>query len=304
MKNLSITALALPFVLVSLTGCGKVAPPGKTVLILEADGDTQIINQGVYRPWGRDKLYFVDKKLNSFAEDMNILCADDINMAVDVKATMSFRVDESTIDFIRTKVPSQPSGTGDEVKGQELSIDRFYEMVIRDIVRSSARNAVSKLTTDDIRPNREVLEQQIVADVRRRVKELSYPIDVSAVLISNIEYPETVTRMREAIKSAQLDEQKQAAVDQMRIAQAKRDVAIEQERAKVTIVEAQARADSNKIMSESLTPEFLQWRQMEMTQEMARSVGTGAGSTVYVMPYDAIGPSTSSQLMLQKSLQR
>ena len=297
MKHLLLALTACVF----LSGCGKVVPPGKTILILKPSGVTAIVDQGVYRKWGRDKIYFVDKKLNSFAEDMQILCADDVNMAVDVKAVMSFRVDADTVEFIRNKVPSFRVDQG-EITGQELSIDRFYEMAIRDIIRSSSRNVISKLTTDDIRPNREALEREIATNVRTRIEGMGYPIDVSAVLISNIEYPESVTRMREEIKRAQLEEQKQAAIDQMEIAKAKREVVIEQERAKVTIVSAQAAADKNRIMSESLTPAFLRLRQIEMAEELGRTIGTGGANTVYVMPYEAIGPGTMGQAMLQETM--
>ncbi|UDQ97078.1 hypothetical protein AAEX28_08510 [Lentisphaerota bacterium WC36G] len=55
-----------------LTGCGKVVPPGTTVIILTPNGESKIIKSGVYRGWGRDKVYFVDTKLKSYSK--NFVC--------------------------------------------------------------------------------------------------------------------------------------------------------------------------------------------------------------------------------------
>lgn len=288
---------------VMLTGCGKVVPPGKTVIVLKPNGDTKVIDKGVYKKLGRDRVYFVDKKLRSFEEDMQVLCADDINMAVDVKAVMSFAVSDAGIDFIREKVPSQQVTSGD-VQGQELSLDKFYAMAVRDIVRSSARNTVSAYQTDDIRPNRQKLEKDIAQTVKQRVAELGYPINVSAVLISNIDYPQSVTAMREQIKQAQLEDQRSAALAEAKLAEAERQVLVETELAKVRMVRAQAQADENLILTESLTPQFLQWRQYEVMEQVGGWLADGTSNTVFMMPYEAMGAPIAQTVMMRESMDK
>lgn len=276
------------FALSGLTGCtgcvGTVCPPGKTVIILHADGSSDIVDKGVYKYWGRDKLYFVDGRLKGFKEPMKILCEDDINMDVDVKATMCFQVQKESIDFIKSKVKPKRIEQGD-VAGFELSLDEFYMMVVSDIVRGTSRNIISKYMTDDIRPNREKIEADIDAGIRKRLSELKYPIHVSAILLSNIDYPQSVTDTRQRIKQAQLKDQEQAALAEARLAEAQRQVAIEQELAKVRMVKAQAQADENTILTTSLTPEFLMWRQFEVMELTAARLAEGQSNTVFMMPY-------------------
>ena len=73
-----------------VSGCGSVVPPGTTVIILKPKGKPIVKHEGVYYAWGRDKKYSVDTKLKSYAKDLKILCADDINMDVSVKWVGSF----------------------------------------------------------------------------------------------------------------------------------------------------------------------------------------------------------------------
>lgn len=273
-----LLSVLLPF---ALLGCGETVPAGKTVIILKPSGQSAIHEKGVYKAWGRDKAYFVDQKLKSFTEKMNILCGDDINMKVDVKAVLSFDVTKDSIAFIQKKVPTVKVAGGKF----ELSLDHFYKMAVTDIIRGSARNTISPLETDDIRPNRQKLEAEIQELVANRIKELGYPLNLSAVLISNIDYPKTVQDMREKIKEAQLRDQERAAEAEAQLAEAQRQVAIEQEKAKVRMIKARAQADENEILSSSLTPEFLMWRQMEVLELTAGRLAAGKSNTVFMMPF-------------------
>ena len=297
----NLLAAAALVAAVSLTGCGSVTPPGKTVIILTPDGESKVITDGVYRAWGRDKLYFVDGKLKSYEEQMKILCTDDINMDVDVKTIMCFNVTKESIEFIKSKVPSSRVDEGD-VTGYQLSLDKFYDMAVTDIVRSSARNIVSTYITDDIRPNRVAIEAAISAEVMRRLGELNYPLTISAVLVSNIDYPDSVKTMRNDIKRAQLEDQKSAALAEAMLAQMQREAGIEVERAKVRMIKAQAQADENQILTGSLTPEFLMWRQYEVMEMTAAALAEGTSNTVFMMPYSAINPDTLNTAMIRDSI--
>ncbi len=285
-----------------LFGCGEVPPPGKTAIILSADGKSRIVERGVFRAYGRDKLYWVDQKLQSYTEKMEILCADDINMTVDIKCILSFEVTKDSIEFIKKKVPAVPVDPNDSGEGMQLSLDQFYKMTVSDVVRGSARNTISPYITDDIRPSRQKLEAEIHALVLKRMKELKYPLKVSAVLIANIDYPQSVKDMRERIKQAQLRDQESAANAEAQLAEAKRQVAIEQELAKVRMIKAQAQADENTILSSSLTPPFLKWRGYEVMETVAGKLAAGESNTVFMMPYEAMSRDVLNSAMIKQSV--
>lgn len=283
----------------ALAGCGSVVPPGKTVIIRKPSGETKIVEKGVYKSWGRDRLYFVDGKLKSFNENgMKILCADDINMDIDVKILLSFTVDESSIEFIQSKVPATKVDDGD-VKGFELSLTRFYAMAVQPIVRAATRTVISPYITDDIRPNRELIAAEIDALVRSQIIDLGYPLQISAVLLSNIDYPQVVKTQREAIKTAQLEDQRKAALAEAAVAEAQRQVGVETELAKVRLIKARAQADENAILTSSLTPAFLLWRQFEVLENTASNLAQGDSNTVFMMPFSAINPDMLQTVVLR-----
>lgn len=279
-----------------LVGCGKTTPPGKTVIILKPNGETKIVEKGVYRAIGRDRLYFIDNKLQAYEEDdMQILCTDDINMVIDAKMLVSFAADEQSVDFIQQKVPAREVKGGD-TKGWELSLDEFYGMAVRPVFRNATREIVSKYKTDDIRANREKISADIDALVRTRIASLGFPLEISGVLISNIDYPKVVTDQRTAIKNAQLEDERKAALAEANIAEAQRQVAIETELAKVRMIKAQAQADENAILTSSLTPQFLLWRQMEMLEAV------GPNTDMMLVPYQAITPEFMNTMIIKEAV--
>jgi len=302
-RKMKLTVMLWCLLAVVLAGCGTVVPPGKKVILMHANGENEVFEKGSYFAWGRTKVYQVDQKLQSFEEDLDILCADDINMSVEIKALLSFDVaDEAKLEFIREKVPSVKS----EVRGVagDLSLDKFYEMAIGDIVRSSARNAISAEETDTIRPKRQELEAQVSKTVTERIAELKYPILVSACLISNIDYPQSVIQQREVIKQAELKDQEMAALAEASLAEAQRQVAIEEENAKVRMVKAQAQADENQILTESLTPEFLMWRQFEVMETISTELAGGKSNTVFIAPYQVMDREMLNASMIRDSVER
>jgi len=238
----------------STTGCSsKVVPPGNIVIVLKSNGDTTIYTKGSYIAWGRDRVYFVETKLKSFTERMKILCEDNINMNVDVKWIGSFKVTKNDIKIIKEKVPAiklQYDGN------YSLSLNKFYNTAVKDIIRANSRYVVSKYKTEVIREKRIDIQNEIKNRILKRLEELRYPIVTTDIMISNLDYPKEITEQRKAIKRAQLENEKQAALAKAAIEQAKREAGIAREKGKAQIERAKADALANKIRSESPTPEI------------------------------------------------
>lgn len=299
MKKVILLFLALCMFLVM--GCGSVVPPGKTVILLHPNGSTDIKTKGVYKAWGRTKVYFVDGRLKSFPETMKVLMADDINMDIDTKILLSFDVSKESIDFIKSKVPTKRVKQGD-ISGYELSLEEFYTLAVRDVHRGTVRSVASAYITDDVRPNRKTIEAEVQKQIVSRIKQLAYPLQVSGVLLSNIDYPQAVKDMRTEIKKVQLEEQRKDAQAKADIAEARRRVQVAQEQAKERLVLAQAQADQNKILTESLDERFLRWRQFEVMEAIAEKLGNGGNNTVFMMPYEMMGPGTMGAAIIKQSV--
>ena len=277
----------------STTGCSsKVVPPGNIVIVLKSNGDTTIYTKGSYIAWGRDRVYFVETKLKSFTERMKILCEDNINMNVDVKWIGSFKVTKNDIKIIKEKVPAiklQYDGN------YSLSLNKFYNTAVKDIIRANSRYVVSKYKTEVIREKRIDIQNEIKNRILKRLEELRYPIVTTDIMISNLDYPKEITEQRKAIKRAQLENEKQAALAKAAIEQAKREAGIAREKGKAQIERAKADALANKIRSESLTPEIIQMRQWDVLENLA------GNSNLMIVPYEALG-NTLNAALLKKAI--
>jgi regulator of protease activity HflC (stomatin/prohibitin superfamily) len=293
MKLSSIFLLCLMVLLPLLTtGCKtKVVPPGKVVIVLTASGKTTISSKGSYVAWGRDRVYFVDTKLKSYPEQLQILCDDNINMSVDVKWVGSFAVNDKNIQIIKEKVPANKV-EGGEIPGYELSLDQFYKTAMRDIIRAATREAVSPYSTDAVRTNRKKIQALVKDTVLKRFEALGYPISTTDVMISNLDYPEEVTAQRKAIKNAQLEDERQAALAKASIEQAKREAAIAREKGKAKIEIAKADAAANDIRAKSLTPEIIMMRQWDVLEN---GINLGEGDLMLI-PYTMVGKENEAML--------
>lgn len=290
--------LLLAVLLVTLlVGCGNVVPPGTTVIILGTDGETTIKTSGLYRATGRDRAYFVDTRLKSFTEKLNVLCADDVNMSVSIKWIGSFEATKDKIKVIKDKVPSEKVSEGD-IDGYRLSLKKFYDTTMSDIIVGRAKSVISQYNTDNIRPNRAKIEATIKKSVLAKLEVLNYPVATSDLILSNLDYDPVITQQRQAIKKARLDDQLKAAEAKARVAQAKRDDDIAREEGKAVLTRARTEARANNIKSSSITPAILALRQWEVLEKMA----LGPNNELIVLPYEAVNTKTLNQAINRRSI--
>lgn len=297
--NKVIQSLFITITVLILSGCGEVVPPGTTVIILTADGGATIKQEGVYKSYGRDKLYFVDTKLKSYPKNLQILCDDDINMSVSVKWVGSFKVTDETIDVIKKKVLATKVDRGD-ISGFELSLDKFFQTTMEDILSSVSRSVISPYKTDNIRENREAIRLEIKRLFIARITKLKYPVETADVLLTNLDYPREITDKRKAIKNAELQDLENAAIAKAAVSEARRNAEVEAEKGKAALVKASADAAANKVRSSSLTPAILAVKQLETLVRLAE----GNNNTVVVIPYDAIQTGLTDTLLNREATER
>ena len=277
----------------------KVVPPGTTVLVIKPDGRTIVHNQGAFYAFGRDRVYYVDRKLNTYQEQMNVLCQDKINMSVEVKWIGSFRVNNESMEIIKQKVPSI-EGRFEGMKVFSLSLDKFYTAAIQPILRQKARFIISKYTTDIIPENRENIQKDIRIAVINRLNELKYPVETSDVIVSNMDFPPEVTKHREQIKRAQLENERLAAQADAKVQEAKRQAQLAREEGKAEMERAKAIAEANRILGETykLYPELLIKQQWNTLEKLTKSKNT----VIIMMPYEALKNGTANTMLMPELL--
>lgn len=194
----------------------------------------------IIAPW--NVMHVFDVREQQVEEEMEVLSSNGLNIKVDV--TVRFNPKYGEIGEIYEKF-------GDE--------EQYIRRLVIPEVRSSVREMIGQFTPEELySTKRDEVQKMIQANLSKTLDRNS--VDLRATLIRDIELPEKVrTAIEEKLEA------EQSAL--------KYEYILEQERkeAERKIIEAQAKADANKILNASLTDKILQDKGIEATLELANS---------------------------------
>ena len=199
-----------------------------------------IYDQGfhIIAPWNTMHVYDVREKQSE--EAMEVLSSNGLNIKVDI--TVRVHPEYSKIGELHDKF------------GKD-----YMTSLVRPEVRSSVRKILGRFTPEELYSTRRDEVQQLIQADLEEVLGHNYMV-LRASLIRDIELPEKV---RTAIEDK--IEAEQAAL--------KYEYILEQERreAERKIIEANAKAESNRILNASLSENILRDKGIEATLELANS---------------------------------
>ena len=140
--------------------------------------------------------------------------------------------------------------------------ETYYVKLVQPELRSAAREVVGQYTPEELYSSRRTeMQQQIISQVRKGVDEQL--IEVEAILIRNVQLPEQIQR---AIENKLTEEQE---VERYFFTLQKDSLEAQRKQ-----IEAEGQATYQRIITESLSPEFLQFKGIEATQNLAESPNT------------------------------
>ena len=134
----------------------------------------------------------------------------------------------------------------------------YEEKLIKQIVRTSVRDAIAEMESSVVYQERTKLQEKIKREVGSQLMK-RYLI-LEDVLIRDLRLPESVVRA--------IEEKRKAYEEAQRMQFLLEKEKLEAERKKV---EAQGIAEANRIIAGSLTKEYLTWKFIENIQEYAKS---------------------------------
>ncbi len=197
----------------------------------------------VIAPWNR--VYIFDIKDQKLEETMKVLSSDGLNIDVDIT--------------IRVRPKFDKIGDILETFGER---QEYIERLVRPEVRSSVRQQLGQFTPEELYSSKRdevqgLIQQDLEATLSRNFVELR------ATLIRDIELPEKVrTAIEEKLEAEQAALKYEYILDQ------------ERKEAERRIIEAEAKAESNRILSASLSANILRDKGIEATIKLAESENT------------------------------
>ncbi|MTB50593.1 prohibitin family protein [Lewinella sp. W8] len=192
----------------------------------------------IVAPW--NTMYVYEVREQQLEEEMEVLSSNGLNIKVDVTARI--RPNYGQIGEIH------------ETFGRD-----YMTRLIRPEVRSSVRQVIGKFTPEELySTKRDEVQTLITEDLSSKLSENF--IDLRAILIRDIELPDKVRMAIEEKLEAEQSALKYEYILQRETQEAER-----------RLIEAQAKADANRILNASLSDKILQDKGIEATLELAQS---------------------------------
>ncbi|MEZ4781537.1 MAG: prohibitin family protein [Flavobacteriaceae bacterium] len=192
----------------------------------------------IVAPW--NKVYIYEVRQQEVLEKMNVLSSNGLD--IKLEASVWFQPDFTNLGKLH----------------QEKS-EMYKERVLLPAIRSAARSVVGRYTPEQLYSSkRDAIQQEIYEETKNIVAD-QY-IQLNEVLVRDVTLPPTI---KDAIER-KLKQEQESLEYEFRLVTAQKE-------AEKQIIEAQGKADANRILSASLTDKILQDKGIEATMKLAES---------------------------------
>ena len=192
----------------------------------------------IVAPWNTVIIYEVRQQ--ELTEKMKVLSSNGLD--IQLEATAWYQPQIESLGMLH------------KTKGQN-----YLDRVLKPAIRSATRSVVGRYTPEQIYSSKRDIIQSEIFDETKLIIEDQY-VQLNDVLVRDVTLP---TAIKDAIER-KLDQEQQSLEYEFRLITAQKE-------AQKQIIEAQGKADANKILSASLTDKILQDKGIEATLRLAES---------------------------------
>lgn len=200
----------------------------------------KVYSQGfhVVAPW--NTMYIYDVRVDEAFETMDVLSKNGLNITVEL--SYRFQPDAQKIGYLHDEI------------GKE-----YVTRIIKPEIRSATREVIGQYLPEELySTKREAIQDEIFTKTLNSVSEKNLVLD--AILIRSVQLPENLrSAIEQKLQEEQLAFQFDFKLDR------------ERKEAERKIIEAQAKADANRILNASLTDKILRDKGIEATLTLATS---------------------------------
>lgn len=258
----------------TLIGCTKQIPAGHVGRTWEPGGfEGEILRPGRHECFGRCQMYYMESTDQTFAIPMNVLCADQLNFGFNIEVLAAVNMDNP--EAVKAAFENlKPAGDD-----KTFTVEQLFHIYIRPVADEEARKIVSKYKTTEIVAKRaQIIEEVKAAVITKTNTEI---LKVKRVTVGNLDFPDIVTKAQEAKAQRQVEIETAKAEAEKEKAQAEGKLALARVESQERLLRAQAQADANRILAGSVSPQLLQWRQLDVIEDAA-----DGENNMFFVPYN------------------
>lgn len=192
----------------------------------------------VVAPW--NKVYIYEVRRQEIFEKMKVLSSNGLDIQLDASAW--YKPDVKNLGKLH----------------QEIG-DNYLQRIILPTIRSAARSVVGRYTPEQLYSSkRDAIQREIFEETKKIVDDQYIVLD--EILVRDVTLPPTI---KDAIER-KLKQEQESLEYEFRLVTAEKE-------AERQIIEAEGKAEANKILSASLTDKILQDKGIEATNKLAES---------------------------------
>ena len=247
LPKIGLPVIALAFVLIVFISKASInIGYGEAGVLFKTFGggvvtDEPALGEGfhIIAPWNKVYIYNV-KQQEVFESKMQVLSSNGLEISLDISVLYQPKIEEL--------------GLLHKTKGEN-----YLNIIIIPQIRAVARSVVGRYTPEQLYSSkRDVIEQEILDEVVNLTQ--GQFLNVKRVLVEDVKLPETI---KNAIEG-KLKQEQQSLEYEFRLVTADKE-------AQKQRIEAQGKADANRILSASLNDKILQDKGIEATVKLAES---------------------------------
>lgn len=207
-----------------------------------------------------DKLITMDVSDSPYTERMELFMPKDkLKMTFDIRLTLT--PNPAEYDSLFERIPAV---------NQQIPLSKIYMTYAQQLVRSKTREILAEYTIAEIASSREGINTILANELRDELQQ-STPFLVRYIGLADVAYPEVITKAQElAAERRERIEQENAQLEISKV-QLERKLQEQQLQRKIDVEKAEAEAEVNRIMASTVTHEYLQYHNIQIMYEMAKS---------------------------------
>lgn len=273
MKNI-LKIVGAAMAVLALSACGKMVEvgAGEVAKITGKDGYRDgVIVTSKFRldPCMRycDNLVILDASDNFHSMDMTVLMPQD-RLELDFTVRLTLAVNPDKYDELFSRMRTQPSDRGERIR--HISLRQAFATYAEQIINTTSRAYVSQYTIMEIAANRDAVSAGLAERLTRELNKQT-PFTVRHAALSDVKFPEIITNAQ--IRAAERREAIAQEEAELEVSKVKLERELQEERLQrlIDVERAEAEAQVNLILAESMTPAYERYRELQFLDFAAQS---------------------------------
>lgn len=265
-----IKVLVTGLVLSTLAACGPATIEPATVgkVLTPAGYNKETLPPGKIWLGLRETLVTLETGTQVYIEKVPVVLSDKLTITMDIR--FRGRINAQYADAMFNDIKH-----GGDFKFEFAEVYHTYgKPEIREIVRG----IVSEYTVEDVHKNYKRIGAEISNALVNEFK--SSPVEISGISLGGIIYPTVVTDAINKAKERKMLIEQEKAQNEIDILKKTNELALIKAEQNIELTKAETTAQANKIMGQSITPELLRLKEIEVQKILAEN--SASNTKIYV----------------------